>query len=85
MSRNRPPAPLRPRGRKLGQMVSWPALLTLGVGLLVLAGLALLPTMVWQVNPLLWRQLLRLQGGVAGLVAGSVLGFLVGRYSRRRS
>ncbi|MFN6340639.1 MAG: hypothetical protein ACK41W_18220 [Cyanobacteriota bacterium] len=66
-------------------MVSWPALLTLGVGLLVLAGLALLPTMVWQVNPLLWRQLLRLQGGVAGLVAGSVLGFLVGRYSRRRS
>jgi len=39
---------------------------------------------VWQVNPLLWRQLLRLQGAFAGLVLGAVLGFLVGRFTGRR-
>jgi hypothetical protein len=65
-------------------VISLPALLTIGLVLLVLAGLALLPTVVWQVNPLLWRQLLRLQGAFAGLVLGAVLGFLVGRFTGRR-
>lgn len=84
MARLRPPAPLRRRGPLLGKLISWPALLTIAVVVLVLAGLALLPTVVWQVNPLLWRQLLRLQGGLAGLVLGAVLGFLIGRFTAHR-
>jgi len=84
MLRKRSPAPLRQGGARLGQVISLPALLTIGLVLLVLAGLALLPTVVWQVNPLLWRQLLRLQGAFAGLVLGAVLGFLVGRFTGRR-
>jgi hypothetical protein len=84
MPSHRPPAPLRRRAPRLSTVVSLPALLTIGVGVLVLTGLALLPTVVWQVNPLLWRQLLRLQGGLAGLVLGAVLGFLVGRVTGRR-
>lgn len=84
MLKRRSPAPLRQRGPQLAQVISWPAALTIGVALLVLAGLALLPTVVWQFNPLLWRHLLRLQGAFAGLVVGVVLGFLVGRFSGRR-
>jgi len=84
MLRKRSPAPLRQGGARLGQVISMPALLTIGLILLVLAGLALLPGVVWQVNPLLWRQLLRLQGAFAGLVLGAVLGFLVGRFTGRR-
>jgi hypothetical protein len=84
MPSQRPPAPNRRRRPRLSRVVSLPALVTIAVSVLVLAGLALLPTVVWQVNPLLWRQLLRLQGGVAGLVLGAVLGFLVGRLTGRR-
>jgi hypothetical protein len=84
MLRKRSSAPLRQGGLRLGQVISLPALLTIGLALLVLAGLALLPTVVWQVNPLLWRQLLRLQGAFAGLVLGAVLGFLAGRLTGRR-
>lgn len=68
----------------LGQVFSLPALLSLVLALIVVAGLALLPGVVWQVNPTLWRQLLRAQGGVVGLVVGVVLGFLAGRLTARR-
>lgn len=84
MLKKRSPAPLRQGGARLAQVISLPALLTIGLVLLVLAGLALLPTVVWQVNPLLWRQLLRLQGAFAGLLVGAALGFLVGRLTARR-
>lgn len=84
MANHRPSAPQRQPAPRFGRIFSLPALVTVGVGVIVLTGLALLPTIVWQVNPLLWRQLLRLQGGVAGLVLGAVLGFLVGRYTGRR-
>lgn len=84
MLRKRSSAPLRRGGVRLGQVISLPAMLTIGLALLVLAGLALLPTVVWQVNPMLWRQLLRLQGAFAGLVLGAVLGFLAGRLTGRR-
>jgi hypothetical protein len=83
MARHRPSESPRRRTARIGQVISLPALLTIVVGVLVLAGLALLPTVVWQENPLLWRQLLRLQGGLAGLVVGAVLGFLVGRLMGR--
>ncbi|MEB3156139.1 MAG: hypothetical protein VKO26_01725 [Cyanobacteriota bacterium] len=68
----------------LGQLFSLPALLALVLGVIVVAGLALLPGVVWQVNPYLWRQLLRVQGGLVGLVVGAPLGFLVGRLTARR-
>jgi len=68
----------------LGQVFSIPALVAVVLGLIVVAGLALLPGVVWQVNPFLWRQLLRVQGALAGLVVGAVLGFLVGRLTARR-
>lgn len=84
MARHSRPTPPRQRALGLAQLISWPALLAVSVAVLVLLGLAFLPTVVWQVNPLLWRQLLRLQGGVAGLVVGAVLGFLAGRLSARR-
>jgi hypothetical protein len=67
-----------------GQLFSLPALLALVLGVIVVAGLALLPGVVWQVNPFLWRQLLRVQGGLVGLVLGAPLGFLVGRLTARR-
>lgn len=84
MPRNNLPEHSRRRPAVNGPLFSLPALLTIGVAVLVLAGLALLPMMVWQVNPLLWRQLLRLQGALAGFVLGAVVGFLVGRFSGRR-
>jgi hypothetical protein len=79
-----PPTPRRRRSNPIAQVVSLPALFAIVLGLVVLAGLALLPTLVWQTNPLLWRQLLRMQGGAVGLVVGAVLGFLVGRFLGRR-
>jgi hypothetical protein len=63
---------------------SLPALLTLIAALVVVAVLALLPGVIWQVNPYLWRQLLRVQGGVVGLVVGGGLGFMAGRLTVRR-
>ncbi|MEB3260848.1 MAG: hypothetical protein VKP63_09515 [Cyanobacteriota bacterium] len=77
-------APGRRLAGGLGQVFSLPALLALVLGLIVVAGLALLPGVVWQVNPFLWRQLLRVQGGLVGLVLGAPLGFLVGRLTARR-
>jgi hypothetical protein len=77
-------APSRRLVGGLGQVFSLPALLALVLGLILVAGLALLPGVVWQVNPFLWRQLLRVQGGVVGLVVGAPLGFLVGRLTARR-
>ncbi|MFN7678932.1 MAG: hypothetical protein ACK5QW_10130 [Cyanobacteriota bacterium] len=74
------PTPRRRRSNPIAQVISLPALFAIVLGLVVLAGLALLPTLVWQTNPLLWRQLLRMQGGAVGLVVGAVLGFLVGRF-----
>ena len=81
---DRPSSPSRRQGFRLGQLISLPALLTIVAGLVVVAVLALLPGVVWQVNPSLWRQLLRVQGAVAGLVVGAALGFLAGRLSARR-
>lgn len=84
MPRRRTSSSPRRGGPRLVQVISLPALLTIAVGLLVLAGLAFLPAMVWQLNPLLWKQLLRLQGAFAGLVVGAVLGFLLGRLTAHR-
>ncbi len=81
---DRPPSPPRRLASGLGQVFSLPALLALVLGVVVVAGLALLPGVIWQVNPYLWRQLLRVQGAVAGLVLGALLGFLVGRLTARR-
>jgi hypothetical protein len=81
---DRPPSPPRRAGSVLGKVFSLPAFLTIVIGLLIVGGLALLPGIVWQVDPFLWRQLLRAQGAVAGLVLGAVLGFLVGRLTARR-
>jgi hypothetical protein len=81
---DRPPAPTRRLSSGIGQVFSLPALLTLIAALVVVAVLALLPGVIWQVNPYLWRQLLRVQGGVVGLVVGAGLGFLAGRLSARR-
>lgn len=81
---DRPPSPSRRPLSGLGQLFSLPALLSLGLVLVVVAGLALLPGVIWQVNPYLWRQLLRVQGAVAGLVLGALLGFLAGRLTARR-
>ncbi|MBM5815557.1 MAG: hypothetical protein FJ083_02895 [Cyanobacteria bacterium K_Offshore_surface_m2_239] len=77
-------SPTRRPAAGLGQLFSLPALLALVFGLIVVAGLALLPGVVWQVNPFLWRQLLRVQGGLVGLVVGAPLGFLIGRLTARR-
>jgi hypothetical protein len=77
-------SPTRRPATGLGQVFSLPALLALLLGMVVVAGLALLPGVVWQVNPYLWRQLLRVQGALAGLVVGALLGFLVGRLTARR-
>ncbi len=77
-------SPTRRPAAGLGQVFSIPALLAVLLGLIVVAGLALLPGVVWQVNPFLWRQLLRVQGALAGLVVGALLGFLVGRLTARR-
>ncbi len=74
----------RRRGMRLAEVVSLPALAAIVLAVVVIGALALLPSLVWQVNPLLWRQLLRLQGGVVGLVVGAVMGFLVGRFLARR-
>jgi hypothetical protein len=82
VDRGSAPSPRRDGG--LGRVFSLPALLALVFGLIVVAGLALLPGVVWQVNPFLWRQLLRVQGGLVGLVFGAPLGFLVGRLTARR-
>lgn len=79
-----PPSPPRRGGSFLGKVFSLPALLTLVIGLFIVGGLALLPGIVWQVDPFLWRQLLRAQGAAVGLVLGSVLGFLLGRLTARR-
>lgn len=81
---DRPPSPTRRPTSGIGQLFSLPALLTVIVGLVVVAALALLPGVIWQVNPYLWRQLLRVQGAVAGLVLGAGLGFVAGRLSARR-
>jgi hypothetical protein len=81
---DRPPSSPRRSTVGLGQVFSLPALLALVMGLIIVAGLALLPGVVWQVNPFLWRQLLRVQGALAGLVVGALLGFLVGRLTARR-
>ena len=81
---DRPPSPTRRPASLLGQVFSLPALLSLVLGLVVVAGLALLPGVIWQVNPYLWRQLLRVQGAVAGLVLGALLGFFAGRLTARR-
>jgi hypothetical protein len=81
---DRPPAPSRRPASGLGQLFSLPALLTLMAALVVVGVLALLPGVIWQVNPYLWRQLLRVQGGVVGLVVGGGLGFLAGRLTVRR-
>jgi hypothetical protein len=81
---DRPPSPTRRPASGIGQLFSLPALLTLIAVLVVLAVLALLPGVIWQVNPYLWRQLLRVQGGAVGLVVGAGLGFLAGRLSVRR-
>jgi hypothetical protein len=78
------PSPRRRRSNRLADVVSLPALFTIALALVVLAGLAVLPTLVWQTNPLLWRQLLRMQGGAVGLVVGAGLGFAVGRFLGRR-
>lgn len=77
-------SPTRRPAAGLGQVFSLPAVLAVLLGLIVVAGLALLPGVVWQVNPFLWRQLLRVQGGLVGLVLGAPLGFLVGRLTARR-
>lgn len=78
------PSPSRRSASGIGQLFSLPALLSLVLALIVVAALALLPGVVWQVNPTLWRQLLRAQGGVVGLVVGILLGFLAGRLTARR-
>lgn len=83
MPRNRPSDSLRRRPR-FAEVISLPALLTIGVGVLLLAGLAVLPMIVWQFNPMLWRQLLRLQGAVAGFVVGVLVGALLARFSGSR-
>ncbi|MFN9624224.1 MAG: hypothetical protein ACK587_15545 [Cyanobacteriota bacterium] len=81
---DRPPSPSRRPASAIGQVFSLPALLTLIAALVVVAVLALLPGVIWQVNPYLWRQLLRVQGGVVGLVVGGGLGFMAGRLTVRR-
>ena len=81
---DRPPAPSRRPASGHGQLFSLPALLTLIAALVVVAVLALLPGVIWQVNPYLWRQLLRVQGGVVGRVVGGGLGLLAGRRPVRR-
>ncbi|MEB3335361.1 MAG: hypothetical protein VKP70_10285 [Cyanobacteriota bacterium] len=81
---DRPPPPARRQAFGLGRLISLPALITIVVCLLLLAGLALLPGVLWQVNPVLWRQLLRLQAATGGLVVGLVIGFLTGRLTARR-
>jgi hypothetical protein len=79
-----PLPPTRRRGSGIGQVISLPALAAIVLGLIVAAGLALLPGVVWQVNPFLWRQLLRVQGALAGLLLGALLGFAAGRLTARR-
>jgi hypothetical protein len=81
---DRPPSPSRRPATGLGRVFSLPALVVVLLGTIVVAGLALLPGIVWQVDPFLWRQLLRVQGALAGLAAGALLGFLVGRLTARR-
>ncbi|MFM1798454.1 MAG: hypothetical protein RLZZ117_732 [Cyanobacteriota bacterium] len=81
---DRPSSPSRRPLSGLGRLFSLPALLAVLLGAIVVAGLALLPGIVWQVDPFLWRQLLRVQGGLAGLVVGGLLGFLAGRLTARR-
>jgi hypothetical protein len=81
---NRPPSPSRRPVTGLGRLISLPALITIVVSLILLAALALLPGVLWQVNPVLWRQLMRLQAAAGGLLVGLVLGFLIGRLTALR-